>query len=274
MRCIANYLEVNISISDLKKSDIEKMIVRMRDNGLSANTIQSYMRVISAFLTWCRNNGHTSLKIAPYKGEEVVKDTYTDEELEILLKRPNMKTCSFEEYRNWVIINLLMDCGCRSATIRAIENRDVDLNNGFISYRHTKNRKVQILPLCSAMVSILEEYMNIRKGENSDILFCTVEGLPLSSNALKIGISRYNKRRGVQKTSIHLFRHTFARKYLLDCSGDAFTLQRILGHSTLAMTKHYCSIYNADLLKNYDDISPLSQIQKKGERININHKCK
>ena len=63
---------------------------------------------------------------------------------------------------------------------------------------------------------------------------------------------------------------TFARKYLVDCGGDAFTLQRLMGHSTLKMTKHYCSIYDADIAKNYDRVSPLAQIQKPRETIKNN----
>ena len=88
-------------------------------------------------------------------------------------------------------------------------------------------------------------------------------------DGLRQSIARYNMRRGVQKTSIHLFRHTFARKYLIDCGGDAFTLQKLLGHSTLAMTKHYCAIYDADLTKNYDNFSPLAQMKASGAKIKM-----
>lgn len=87
-------------------------------------------------------------------------------------------------------------------------------------------------------------------------------GEMLSENALRLAIAHYNRSRGVEKTSIHLFRHTFARKYLVDCGGDAFILQKLLGHSTLAMTKHYCAIYDADISKNYDRFSPLAQLQQ------------
>lgn len=73
----------------------------------------------------------------------------------------------------------------------------------------------------------------------------------------------------MQKTSIHLFRHTFARKYLIDCGGDAFTLQKLLGHSALAMTKHYCAIYDADLTKNYDNFSPLAQMKAGSAKIKM-----
>ncbi|MBQ8736932.1 MAG: hypothetical protein IJY78_03785, partial [Bacteroidaceae bacterium] len=60
---------------------------------------------------------------------------------------------------------------------------------------------------------------------------------------------------------------TFARKYLMDCGGNAFTLQKLMGHSTLNMTKRYCSLYDADIAKDYDMHSPLTQIKKDRDRI-------
>ena len=202
-----------------------------------------------------------------YKGVETVKDTYTDRELEKLLKKPDIRKCGFVEYRDWVIVNFLLNSGSRAATIRAIQIRDIDFDNGLVHYRHTKNRRAQVIPLCSEMIKILREYLRFRKGNDEDYLFCTENGLPLTENGLRIAISRYNTRRGVNKTSIHLFRHTFARKYLIDCGGDAFTLQKLLGHSTLEMTKHYCAVFNADLTKNYDNFSPLAQMKQGGARI-------
>lgn len=119
------------------------------------------------------------------------------------------------------------------------------------------------------MIGVLREYLRFRGGEDTDYLFCTETGSQLSENGLRQSIARYNQRRGVQKTSIHLFRHTFARKYLIDCGGDAFTLQKLLGHSTLAMTKHYCAIFDADITKNYDNFSPLSQMKASSAKIKL-----
>lgn len=84
-------------------------------------------------------------------------------------------------------------------------------------------------------------------------------------------IVKYNHRRGVKSISLHQFRHTFARKYLVDCGGDAFTLQIFLGHKTLNMTRHYCAIYDADIANNFDRVSPLAQIQRPKERITNKH---
>lgn len=256
---IGKYLDVSAGIDEIKKADLEKMITAMRDGGLSSNSISSYTRTLKSFFSWCNEEGHTSVNISLYKAEETVKDTYTDTELKRLLKKPDTKKCSFPEYRNWVIINLLLNSGCRAATVRNIQNRDVNLSAATITYRHTKNGNIQIVPLCSNMVSILREYIRIRGGEPNEYLFPNENNKPLTESGLRQAIEKYNLSRGVSKTSVHLFRHSYAERYLKN-GGNAFNLQKILGHSTLAMTKHYCKIYDADLVKNYDAFSPLATL--------------
>lgn len=269
-QAIAKHLDIGMDIATLQKADLDSMLVRMRESGLSPNSINSYTRVLKSFFSWCNEQSITSLNIKLYKGEETIKETYTDNELAALLKKPDTRKSTFAEYRDWVIINFLLNCGSRAATVRAIQIRDVDLDSGMVCYRHTKNRKAQAIPLCSPMIAILREYLRFRGGEPDDYLFCTETGTQLAENGLRQSIARYNMRRGVQKTSLHLFRHTFARKYLIDCGGDAFTLQKLLGHSTLAMTKHYCAIYDADLTRNFDKFSPLAKIKSNSTKIKTN----
>ncbi len=269
LKGISRHLDITIPIEELRKSDLDSMLNSMRTSGLSSNSISSYVRVIKTFLSWCNEEGITNLNMKPYKAEETIKETYSDSELQKLLKKPNLRKCNFAEYRSWVIVNLLLNNGCRAATIRNIQNQDVDLDNQVIYLRHTKNKKAQVIPLCSELCSIIREYMRVRGGEDSDYLFPNESGEQLKEYALRSSIARYNNRRGVQKTSIHSFRHTFARKYLVDCGGNAFTLQRLLGHSTLDMTKHYCAIFDADIVKNYDNFSPLAQLKSNANKIKM-----
>ena len=263
---ISRHLDASQSMDTLTKSKLEAMVVSMRQSGLAHNSISSYCRVLRTFLGWCEREGMTVPPMPHIKDKETVKESYTDEELEAILKRPN-KNCSFCEYRNWVVVNILMNCGCRASTIRNIQNQDVDLDTRQIIFRHNKNGKIQTVPLCSVMVSILREYMAVRKGKSDDYLFCDQYGGMLSMNALRLAVARHNQSRGVEKTSTHLYRHTFARKYLVDCGGDAFMLQKLLGHSTLKMTRHYCAIYDADIAKNFDRFSPLAQMAQTKEKI-------
>ena len=266
---IGKHLPTDTPIDKLKKTDLEAMIASMRDAGLAANSIKSYTRTLKSFFSWCNTEGITRLNLPLYKAEETVKETYTDEELKALLRKPNTRKCDFPEYRNWVTVNLLLNNGCRAATIRNIKLRDVDLENQVIYLRHTKNKKAQVIPLCEALCSVLREYMKVRGGEMDDYLFPNESGLQLTENGLRCSIAKYNRNRGVQKTSIHLFRHTFAKKYLVDCGGNAFTLQRLLGHSTLDMTKHYCTIFDADITKNFENFSPLAQLKGQEGKIKM-----
>ena len=259
LHSISLHLDICKPMDTLIRRDLEEMVVSMRRKGLAHNSISSYCRVLRTFLNWCRRNGIDAPEMPNIHDKETVKEAYTDEELLVLLKRPQ-GDCSFCEYRNWVIVNFLMNSGCRSATVRNIHNCDVDLDAHHVVLRHNKNGRIQTVPLCSLMVSILREYMPVRGGRSEDYLFCDQYGNMLSMNGLRQAVARHNRSRGVNKTSTHLFRHTFARKYLVDCCGDAFMLQKLLGHSTLKMTKHYCAIYDADIAKNFDQFSPLARL--------------
>ena len=266
LHVISKYLDTSRPLGEITKWDIDEMIVSMRRAGLAHNSISTYVRIVRTFLNWCSVEGLTSLSIPNMKDKDTVKETYTDDELMFLLRRPE-RDCDFTEYRNWVIVNFLLNSGCRAATVRNIQNRDVDLDARQITLRHNKNGKIQVIPLCGVMVGILKEYMGLRGGVPTAYLFCNQFGDMLTGNGLRLAIAHYNRSRGVEKTSTHLYRHTFARKFLIDCGGDAFMLQKLMGHSTLKMTKHYCSIYDADIARNFDRISPLAQITKPKEKI-------
>lgn len=81
--------------------------------------------------------------------------------------------------------------------------------------------------------------------KKDDYLFVNELGEQMTRNAMQHAIARYNKKRGVEKTSIHAFRHTFAKHYITS-GGDAFKLQRLLGHSTLDVTLNYVNLYGTD----------------------------
>lgn len=262
LSAFSKHMDFSNQVDQMTENQAREAIISMSEGDLSRNTVQSYVRSFRVFLRWCREQGITDVDVKPYKGEETTPVTYTEEELEKLLKKPNMQGCLFTEYRTWTIINLLVDNGIRASSIRSIQNRDVSLDASVIWLRHTKNKKSQAIPLSKRMVAILKEYTKIRAGRPDDYLFPNAEGYQLTEHALRHAIRNYNLRRGVQKTSIHAFRHTFARMYLVDCEGNALKLQKLLGHSTLKMTQHYVKLYDQDLVQDYQDRSPLSKFSR------------
>lgn len=233
---------------------------KMAESGLAPTSIRSYTATLKSFFSWCRKEDLCMVSIRLYKSPETVPEAYTDEELQLLLKRPK-RSCSFAELRNWTIVNLLVNNGLRAASVRSIKLKDVDLDQMAIVLRHTKRGRTQVLPLSPSMSAVMTEYIQCLDIGPNDYLFQSADGGQLTAAGLRSAIARYNNGRGVETVSIHAFRHTFARLYLVDCGGDALKLQKLLGHSTLAMTKHYVQIYDADLIADFQQHSPLERLK-------------
>ncbi len=71
-------------------------------------------------------------------------------------------------------------------------------------------------------------------------------------------LSRKAKLSGIRCTP-HRFRHTFARQYLMQ-GGDIFSLQKILGHSSLEVVKIYVNLVYDDILKQHRKFSPVDNM--------------
>ena len=62
------------------------------------------------------------------------------------------------------------------------------------------------------------------------------------------------------RCSPHTFRHTFATKSLVN-GGDLFALQKILGHSSLAVVKLYVNLATADVHSQHRKYSPVDMMR-------------
>ena len=238
---------------------------------VQTSTINTYLRAVRAFFYFFMEEGYTQpFKVKMLKEQQKIKETYTEQELAKLFKKPNMRTCDFGEYRCWVMVNYLLGTGNRIRTAVNVKIGHLDFENGLIFLAETKNKRQQIIPMAQSLSQILQEYLTIRKGEPDDYLFCSIHGTPLTRDGASTTIYKFNHRRGVERTSVHLFRHTFAKMWILR-GGDPFELQSILGHSDQSMVKRYVNIYGKDLKPNFAKYNPLDNFLREqgGETIRM-----
>lgn len=225
-----------------------------------SGTVNHYYRVLRVFFGWLveesliAENPINRIK-APKVERKVVK-ALTSKETELLLQ-----TCSGRsrvDVRDRAILSLFLDCGLRISELAGLSLDDLDLNNASLLI-HGKGGKQRIVRIGAKAQKALWRYTLVR-GE-SDHLFINRGGEPLGVYGVRALITRLGERAGV-KVHPHKLRHTFAVSFLR-AGGDVFSLQYLLGHSTLQMTQRYLQSLNADDAANaHRKFSPLDNLGK------------
>lgn len=171
------------------------------------------------------------------------KEPYTDAELQKLLKKP--ENGSWVEWRTWAAINLLVATGIRASTVVNIKICDVDFEHNIIRLRKLKNRKQQFVPMSSSLNAALTLYLKVWDWDSENYLFPGCRNEQMQAHTLELAIRKYNLSRGVTKTSVHLFRHTFAKNYIL-AGGGMIQLQAILScHLRTAFSGIICNLIHS-----------------------------
>jgi len=262
-------------VSLTKGSLVEEYVMYLRtERGNSDVSVAFHKRHLRVFLYWCMDRSYLpEQQIVVKNPQEEVPEVYSEEEINKLIKKP--KTEDFTENRNWVIINLMLATGNRRNTIANYKIGDVDFDDDYLIMNTTKSKKGQRIPISKKLRPVLKEYIATYRSDCKDDepLFPSYLGEWISPNALSKSLAEYNTKRGVEKTGMHLFRHTFAKDWVRS-GGDSLTLQRILGHSSLAMTEKYVRLFGEDISGFVDRYASLGKYKSENTTINTRTKIR
>ena len=273
-RSIIRYFDKDIPIESINKSTVDNFVLKCKDNpSIGEQTLYTYLRDLKTILRFYMKNGYLNRFDIPLtKVNKTPIETYSELEIKQLLKKPNLKQCSFVEYRDYCIVCMLLSSGIRLSSLINIRIKDIDFENAVAYIQHTKNRKVLIIPLNASILKVLKEWIKQRQHKSKDdFLFCNIYGNQLKKSTIIQSMTEYNKSKGIEKTGIHRFRHTFAKQWILN-GGNVVTLSKMLGHSGLDITQNYINMLVSDIKREVDKLDIIATYQS--EYIKLNHKRK
>lgn len=254
------FFDPDTPIEEIDEDAYKRYVLHLRSTLDNDVSISSYLRDFITTMHYLMNEGCLPhFKMQSIKVDKSHIETYNDNELQLLLKKPNLKKCSFTEYQCWVMTNFLFSTAVRQRSLMNIKVKDIDFDNNVVYVNVTKNRKPLIVPLNQTMINILIEYLKYRQHKSDeDYLFCNVFGQQLVKSTCYHKLYEYNKKRGVEKTGIHRYRHTFAKQWILS-GGNVVSLSQLLGHSSLEITQNYIHLLVSDVAKQVDEFNVLDR---------------
>lgn len=153
------------------------------------------------------------------------------------------------------LLALLVDTGLRASEACGLDLGDVDLNTSLLRVRKAKGGRERELPFGRAARAALLGYL-ARRGELPTVaLFVSHFGDRLNRSDLHRILKRAGERAGIANVHPHRLRHSAATLFLRG-GGNIFSLQRMLGHSSLAMVRRYAEVTQADLVEQHRKVSP------------------
>jgi site-specific recombinase XerD len=164
---------------------------------------------------------------------------------------------------------LFLDTGIRLDELVNLKLSRIDFTSGEMTIlgKGSKERKV---PFGSQAKKALLDYLSKERPDpvnpqDEDQVYLNEDGYPITHDAVEKLFQRVKKTAEVPKLHPHVCRHTFSVRYLVN-GGDAFSLQKILGHTSLEMTRKYVNLASGDVKEKHRRFSPMDNLNFRAKR--------
>ncbi|MFX1516125.1 MAG: site-specific tyrosine recombinase/integron integrase [Promethearchaeota archaeon] len=240
--------------------DLRRFLLHLkRDKDYAARSIHRKICSLKSFFKFLKKEGFITTNptdnIESPKIPKSLPKTITIEETLKLLDTP-------DDPRDKVILYLLYGTGMRVSELSNLNIDQINLDDRIIHVVGGKGGKDRIIPLPKGIITILEDYIRVRKGKKELAFILNRSGQRLTPRSIQRIVKKYKKAANlVDKTlTPHTLRHAFAT-HLLSNAVDIRVIQELLGHASLSTTQLYTHVSLEHLRKSYDLGHPLSKQQ-------------
>ncbi len=252
--------------SDLRWLDLEQFVLHCRRQGFAPNTVHGYAQVLKTLCRLGHRLGYVPEDITIHfempRVPKTIIPTFSDEQLQALLAVSDKRT--WLGIRDRAILLVLLDTLIRVSELVGVDAEDVDLDECVIRVMGKGGRERHV-PFGIATGQALRRYRNVVQDlRPGDPFFITRCGHRTSRWAVHTMMANSGRAAGIEgvRCSPHTLRHTGAKRFIL-AGGDVFTLQKLLGHTTLAMVRRYVELADVDIRAQHRRFSPADSLLRK-----------
>lgn len=204
----------------------------------SKSNIDNIRRILSSFFAWLADENYILKspvrRIHKIKSNQPVKETYTDESLEIMRDQ-----CGC--LRDLALIDLLSSTGMRVGELVRLNRSDIDFENRecVVFGKGSKERPVYF----DARTKIhLKNYLDSRTDKNPALFVSLIQPFKrLEISGVEIRLRNLGRKLGITKVHPHKFRRTLATR-AIDKGMPIEQVQRLLGHAKIDTTMQYAMV--------------------------------
>jgi len=237
-----------LGIEEPNEDDLKRAVLRMREAGLKASSVNCRLRSINAYLKWCGSK----LKVPKLKEEQKVLPTYAEKDIHAFLA---WKPKRYYARRTQVIVLMLADTGCRISELLGLRWQDVNFDDLLVTVTG-KGNKSRTIPYSMELRKFL---FKLQQQSKPGYVFSTLDGKQLGIRNVFRDITNACEELGVNapERRVHAMRHSMATNFIRR-GGSVAMLQRVLGHSSITTTMRYVHLQTHDLSSVHQKISLLS----------------
>ena len=214
-----------------------------------ASSQSRYLSTLRRFYRWQLARGRIvadpTLKLANPARPSRLPKVMSEKQVDSLLSAPDLDTPL--GLRDRAMLETLYASGLRVSELVNLRLHEVGFNEGVLRALG-KGSKERLVPLGEQAIDWLGRYLKearreILNGQQSDALFITARGGPMTRQAFWQLIKRYALRAGIapERLSPHVLRHAFAT-HLLNHGADLRVVQLLLGHADISTTQIYTHV--------------------------------